>query len=74
MKKANLFSVGILAGVFILVFALTGTALAEEPLVIGYHIDYDRLITLGPPAGQGMKDFIKVFNSNNWSSIIFKLF
>ena len=64
MQKTNLFSVGILAGVFILVFGLTGTALAEKPVVIGYHVDYDRLTTLGPPVAQGMKDFIKVFKKN----------
>ncbi|MBW2411159.1 MAG: ABC transporter substrate-binding protein [Deltaproteobacteria bacterium] len=63
MRKASRFKVGILAGVFILVTALTGTALAEKPVVIGLHIDYDRLTTLGPPVGQGMKDFIKVFKS-----------
>jgi branched-chain amino acid transport system substrate-binding protein len=64
MNKTKLFSVGVLAGAFILVIALTGTALAEKPVVIGYHIDYDRLTTIGPPVGQGMKDFVKVFNKN----------
>jgi branched-chain amino acid transport system substrate-binding protein len=64
MQKTKLFNVGALAGVFILVFALTGTALAEKPVVIGYHIDYDRLTTIGPPVGQGMKDFVKVFKKN----------
>ena len=64
MKKANLFRVGILAGVLLLVLALTGTSLADKAVVIGYHIDYDRLTTIGPPVGQGMKDYIKVFNKN----------
>ncbi len=64
MQKTKLFSVGVLAGVFILVFGLTGTALAEKPVVIGYHVDYDRLTTLGPPTAQGIKDYIKVFKKN----------
>ncbi len=61
MKKSRLFWVGIMAGLVVLTAGLAGTALAEKPIVIGYHIDYDRLVTLGPPAGQGMKDYIKLF-------------
>ena len=63
MRKTRIFWMGALAGVWVLSLGLAGTAMAEKPIVIGYHIDYDRLVTLGPPAGQGMKDFIKVFNS-----------
>jgi len=62
MRKSNFLFLGVLVGVFIMALGLTGTALAEKPIVIGYHIDYDRLVTLGPPVGAGMRDYIKVFN------------
>jgi branched-chain amino acid transport system substrate-binding protein len=39
------------------------TVLAEKPVVIGYHIDYELLTTIGPQVGAGMKDYIKVFKS-----------
>jgi branched-chain amino acid transport system substrate-binding protein len=53
---------GVLTALFVLTLGLAGSAIAEEPIVIGLHVDYDKLTTLGPPVAQGMKDFIKVFN------------
>ena len=61
MKNQRFIWMGILAGVLVMTFSL-GSAIAEKPIVIGHHVDYDRLVTLGPPVAAGMKDFIKVFN------------
>ncbi|MBW1817575.1 MAG: ABC transporter substrate-binding protein [Deltaproteobacteria bacterium] len=63
MRKPRRYCMGVLAALFVLTLVLAGPAIAEKPIVIGLHVDYDRLVTLGPPVGQGMQDFIKVFNS-----------
>jgi branched-chain amino acid transport system substrate-binding protein len=62
MRKTRFFWAWALVGVLFIVLGPASTALAEKPVVIGYHIDYERLTTIGPQVGAGMHDFIKVFN------------
>lgn len=62
MRKTRLFWAWALVGILCIVLGPASTALAEKPVVIGYHIDYERLTTIGPQVGAGMHDFIKVFN------------
>ena len=62
MEKRRFSWIGVL-GVFVLCLGIAGPAMAEKPIVIGYHVDFDRLVTLGPPVAIGMQDYIKVFNN-----------
>jgi len=63
MRKTRFFWAWALVGVLFIALGPASTALAEKPVVIGYHIDYERLTTIGPQVGAGMHDFIKVFNA-----------
>jgi branched-chain amino acid transport system substrate-binding protein len=62
MRKARFILIGVLAVAWVLSLGLAGTAMADKPIVIGLHCDYDRLVTL-IPVPQGMKDYIELFNS-----------
>ena len=69
MRKTRLLGFGVLALAMVMVFGL-GSAGAAEKALIGYHIDYERLTTLGPPIGQGMNDYIKLWKQKNNGGLI----
>jgi branched-chain amino acid transport system substrate-binding protein len=63
MRKSKIFWIGVLAGFFVMTLGLSGTAVAEKPIMIGWQSDYAKLVTIGPVMAQGFKDYIKVFKS-----------
>ena len=63
MRKSKMFWIGVIAGFFVMTLGLSGTAVAEEPIKIGFQSDYAKLVTIGPVLFQGFKDYIKVFES-----------
>ncbi|MBW2137913.1 MAG: ABC transporter substrate-binding protein [Deltaproteobacteria bacterium] len=47
----------------------TGIAGAAEKAVIGYQIDYERIVTIGRPLGQGVKDYVALWKKKTGGKI-----
>jgi branched-chain amino acid transport system substrate-binding protein len=52
----------VLIGILVLTLGFAAASIAADKVVIGYQVDYEKLVTIGPHMADGMHDFIKVFN------------
>ena len=61
MKRPAIAARAAFGAVFLATLGFGAVEAAEKPVVIGYQMDYEKLITIGPAMGAGMHDYIKVF-------------
>ena len=68
MGKSKAFRFGVLMVVGMSLCLGIGSAAAEKA-VVGFQIDYERIVTIGGPLGQGIKDYIKVWKNETGGKI-----